>query len=151
MLAYYYEESDDDKTGPHRGQDCPVSELDKIGVLYMHGDEKMVDAIAAERHYVNRDIVTLNDTNTPNLDTLLDKFFVEHMHEDEEIRYILDGTGYFDVRSAQDVWIRVVVQKGDLLVLPAGLYHRFTVDGRRQLQALRLFQAEPNWIAHARE
>jgi len=47
-----------------------------------------------------------------------------HTRSWQEIRYILDGSGYFDVRNLDDQWVRVAMEKGDLLVLPAGIYHR---------------------------
>ena len=51
-------------------------------------------------------------------------YALRHLHEDEEIRYILDGSGYFDVRghhdSHQEKWIRIALEKGDLIVLPPG-------------------------------
>lgn len=32
------------------------------------------------------------------------------------------------MRDENDQWIRVAVKKGGMIVLPAGMYHRFTLD-----------------------
>lgn len=61
--------------------------------------------------------------------------------------YVLEGGGYFDIRSPTDEWVRIAVTPGDMIVLPAGAYHRFTVDEGATVRAVRLFRDAPVWTA----
>ena len=56
--------------------------------------------MAQERSYKNRNVINVSKSGLGDqYESKLKMFFDEHLHEDEEIRYILDGAGFFDVRG----------------------------------------------------
>lgn len=137
-----------DQRLPHdSGRPVPESHLASIGVLYSsHPSLSTVDTLAKERDYKNRDEIIVSKQAMGDVyESKVKMFFNEHLHEDEEIRYIRDGAGYFDVRSEGDDWIRIRLEKDDLIILPAGIYHRFTTDDADYIKAMRLFKDEPKW------
>lgn len=132
-----------------------ATELDRIGVLHKHLEvdpndyQPAIDQLMSARGYVSQDIIEL-DPETPGLDELCEKFRGEHLHSDDEVRFVLSGEGVFDLRSADDRWLRVQVGAGDLLVVPAGLYHRFFLTDRRQIRCVRLFKDRGGWTPEYR-
>ena len=121
---------------PHdSGVELSSTHLTSLGVLYYTfppsspSSAAHVEDLAKSRAYANRDEITVSpDAMGSVYEDKIKMFYDEHLHEDEEIRYILKGTGYFDVRDTENKWVRIRAEEGDLLILPAGIYHRFTVD-----------------------
>ncbi|SCV67392.1 BQ2448_5003 [Microbotryum intermedium] len=154
MRAYYFDDLPGDQRLPHdSGEQVSLSTLEALGVL-AHPDIGMdkVEQIASERAYKNRDEINVSRAGLGDAyETKIKGFFSEHLHEDEEIRYIKEGSGFFDVRDRTDRrWIRIAVEPRDLIVLPPGIYHRFTLDEGDYIKAMRLFKDEPKWVPHDR-
>lgn len=110
-----------------------------------NGAPSKMEQLAKRMHFANRDEVQCSPDHLPEYDTKLKMFFTEHIHEDDEIRLIKDGSGYFDVRNPKDEWVRIWCKAGDLIIIPAGIYHRFTMDVANYTHAIRLFAELPKW------
>jgi 1,2-dihydroxy-3-keto-5-methylthiopentene dioxygenase len=132
-----------------------ADDLAAVGVLTETLDpseaaaQPALDRLKASRGYVEQDVVELSP-QTPELDTLCAKFEGEHLHTDDEVRFVLDGEGVFDLRSVDDRWMRVTVEAGDLIVVPANLHHRFFLTSRKQIRCVRLFKDSTGWVPHYR-
>uniref|UniRef100_A0A915I571 acireductone dioxygenase (Fe(2+)-requiring) n=1 Tax=Romanomermis culicivorax TaxID=13658 RepID=A0A915I571_ROMCU len=105
-----------------------LDNLASIGVLYFKINEEELEEIRRNRAYNYADEVTINKDSMVNYEEKIKMFAEEHLHTDDEIRYVAEGSGYFDVRDQDDKWIRILVETGDLIILPAGIYHRFVAD-----------------------
>jgi len=165
--AWYMSEDLEDQKKPNKknpNEPLSVEALRRLGINYWKLDADAytypklavpwnpADAVDPElsqlrddRGYSYADIITVHPDTLPEYEKKVKSFFEEHIHDAEEIRYVLGGSGYFDVRDLNDKWIRIHVKKGDLMTLPEGIYHRFTVDEDDMIHAMRLFIGEPVW------
>ncbi|KAJ0269819.1 1,2-dihydroxy-3-keto-5-methylthiopentene dioxygenase [Colletotrichum chrysophilum] len=128
MKAYWYDNLAGDQRLAHdSGKEVTVEQLKKLGVYY-HQIPNIdgVNKLALDRGYRNRDEIIVSPEKMGDVyEEKVKSFFHEHLHEDEEIRYVRDGHGFFDVRSADDQWVRIRVEK--------------------YIKAMRLFKDEPKW------
>jgi len=143
----------------------PWSVLDTLGVYHRKLDgtaeDPQLGEIRETHGYNYHDVCTVSEAGmgAEKYAKMKKIFYEEHFHEDDEVRYVMDGSGYFDVRDDRRIpqgkdgsgtcgkWLRIQVTKGDLINLPAGMYHRFTTDENDAIVAMRLFSGEPVWTA----
>jgi 1,2-dihydroxy-3-keto-5-methylthiopentene dioxygenase len=124
-------------------------------ILYPFGntEQRMLLGLYAEeilelkgsQGYVTQDVVALS-AQTPNLEALLSKFRREHHHRDDEVRFIVDGSGLFTIRQGALIF-DIRVEPGDLLVIPAYTRHRFDLTEERKILCIRLFKDPAGWEA----
>jgi 1,2-dihydroxy-3-keto-5-methylthiopentene dioxygenase len=130
--------------------EIPAEKLREQGLVYERlplepdGYQPTLDDLRDNRGYGTQDEVKLTP-ETENLDAICAKFAAEHLHSEDEVRFILAGEGVFDIRSVDDRWMHLVVEAGDLLVVPARRYHRFFLTDARSIHAVRLFQDPAGW------
>jgi 1,2-dihydroxy-3-keto-5-methylthiopentene dioxygenase len=132
-----------------------AEELNRNDVYYtaLSTDEasyqSALDRVKRERGYIEQDQVALAPS-TPNLDAICAKYVDEHFHDDDEVRFVLEGEGIFDIRSRDDRWMRVFVERGDLIIVPKDRHHRFMLTERKSIRCVRLFKDSSGWVPRYR-
>jgi len=113
-------------------------------VLAAYADE--IEAMKQRGGYVTADVIDVNPA-TPNLDAMLARFDKEHTHDEDEVRFILAGRGIFFLHIGGRV-ASVEVGPGDMLRVPRGTTHWFTLCEDRRIRAIRWFQDAAGWTPH---
>jgi 1,2-dihydroxy-3-keto-5-methylthiopentene dioxygenase len=106
-----------------------------------------IDELKSRGGYVTADIIDVN-RDTPGLDAMLAKFNIEHRHDEDEVRYIIDGRGLFHIHPQIGSIVAIEVEPGDLIRVPRGTLHWFDLCGDRRIRAIRLFQNVSGWTPH---
>ena len=106
-----------------------------------------IDELKARGGYVTADVIDITP-ETPGLDAMLEKFTEEHWHDEDEVRFIVDGRGLFHIHPADGPVFAIEVEAGDLIRVPRGTLHWFHLCADRRIRAIRLFQDPAGWTPH---
>jgi 1,2-dihydroxy-3-keto-5-methylthiopentene dioxygenase len=131
-----------------RGIDFERWSLDRVPAnssadLVLDAYRAEIDEMKRRGGYVTADVIDVKP-ETPNLDTMLAKFDKEHTHSEDEVRFILAGRGIFFFALDEGV-ASVEVGPGDLLRVPRGTKHWFTLCEDRRIRTIRWFQDTSGW------
>ena len=109
--------------------------------------ERDIEPLMARGGYRTADVIDVRP-ETPNLETMLAKFSREHWHDEDEVRFILEGRGLFHIHPPAGPVFAIEVEAGDLIRVPRGTHHWFDLCADRRIRAIRLFQDQSGWTPH---
>jgi 1,2-dihydroxy-3-keto-5-methylthiopentene dioxygenase len=133
---------------PARFERWQASELlprDVSDAAVMRAYRADIERLKAECGYQAVDVVRCLPDN-PNRQELRRKFLDEHVHDEDEVRFFVEGAGIFYLRAAGKVHA-LLCERGDLLGVPAGTRHWFDMGPAPRFTAIRLFTNPAGWVA----
>ena len=109
-----------------------------------------VERVSAEGPYPLVDVVRMvpddADPEWPaKAEAARTKFLDEHTHDEDEVRFFVEGSGCFYLHLTGKVYA-VVCTAGDLMSVPAGTTHWFDMGTRPRFAAIRFFHDEDGWV-----
>jgi 1,2-dihydroxy-3-keto-5-methylthiopentene dioxygenase len=118
-------------------------------VLEMYADK--VRRVCQQGGYQLVDVVQLHPDATDaawgiKATAAREKFLAEHSHDEDEVRFFVDGRGCFSLHLDDQVFA-IVCETGDLISVPAGTKHWFDMGHTPDFCAIRFFQQENGWVA----
>jgi 1,2-dihydroxy-3-keto-5-methylthiopentene dioxygenase len=91
------------------------------------------------------DVINLSPDH-PQKTEFRQKFLAEHIHDDFEVRFFIDGCGLFYLHVGTKVYA-ILCEKGDLISVPANTTHWFDMGAYPSFKCIRLFTTPEGWVA----
>ena len=125
-------------------------EADATPEMLLTAYAQEIARLKARGGYITADVIDVRP-ETPNLEAMLAKFSREHWHDEDEVRFIIEGRGLFHIHPAGGPVFAIEVEAGDLIRVPRGTHHWFDLCADRRIRAIRLFQNPSGWAPHYTE
>lgn len=138
----------------------PIEKTEKVGSLLLseilndHQKEDLLQSLDSRFEeqqqlygYQSRDLISIYST-MPQLSELLAKFDKCHRHDDDEVRYIVDGSGIFGFVMPNAEQVSLTVEAEEYIRVPANTEHWFILDKSKRIKAVRYFTSREGWVAH---
>jgi 1,2-dihydroxy-3-keto-5-methylthiopentene dioxygenase len=109
-----------------------------------------IEKLKKQGGYVTADVINVSP-QTPNLDAMLAKFTREHTHTEDEVRFIVKGSGVFHIHPKGGPVFALQLDAGDLINVPRGTEHWFDLCADKTIRAIRLFQDATGWTPYYTE
>lgn len=125
---------------------APAAPAEKILAAY----SAEIERLKQQGGYVTADVIDVHP-QTPGLEAMLNRFNSEHWHDEDEVRFIIEGRGLFHIHPRKGPVLAIEVQAGDLIRVPRGTWHWFDLCADRRIRAIRLFQSPAGWTPNYTE
>jgi 1,2-dihydroxy-3-keto-5-methylthiopentene dioxygenase len=119
------------------------ADIDDAAVIAAYRTD--IERLQRECGYRSVDVLRCLPDN-PQREALRLKFLDEHTHDEDEVRFFVEGAGVFYLRAAGKVHM-TLCERGDLLGVPAGTRHWFDMGPAPRFTAIRLFTTPAGWVA----
>jgi 1,2-dihydroxy-3-keto-5-methylthiopentene dioxygenase len=105
-----------------------------------------VERLKRQYGYTTVDVIRVTP-QTPNVPALREKFLNEHTHSEDEVRFFVEGSASFYLRTGGKVY-QAICTRGDLMSIPANTTHWFDMGPAPEFAAIRLFVDPSGWVAN---
>jgi len=122
---------------------APPRDADDSQILAAYDAD--IKRLAEQGGYQSFDVIRMQPDN-PRREEMRAKFLDEHVHEDDEVRFFVEGAGMFYLHANSRVHM-LPCEAGDLIRVPAGLRHWFDMGPAPHFCAIRLFTTPDGWVA----
>ena len=108
--------------------------------------QPQIAALMNQNGYLFVDVLSI-DSAHPQLAELRAQHLRERRHGEDVARCFIAGRGLFSLHIEDHVYA-VLCEKGDLIVIPAGIRHWFDLGEQPYLVMIRMFNTAEDWPAN---
>jgi 1,2-dihydroxy-3-keto-5-methylthiopentene dioxygenase len=120
-----------------------AADANDADILAAYGAD--IETLKARGGYQSWDVLRVTPDH-PEREALRAKFLAEHIHDDDEVRFFVEGAGLFYIHAGGMVHA-LECTAGDLIAVPAGTQHWFDTGARPRFTVIRMFTTPDGWVA----